>query len=77
MNQVLRWSPIPAALLALAIAGCGDSKSSDGLPVIEKSSRSGMAAPEQPSSPATEQASRTRSIVLQVAGMMKSKSGAT
>lgn len=77
MNRVLRWSPIPAALLVLAITGCSGGSSPDGAPVTDKPSASGSAIPEPPSALAATEPAATRTVVLHVTGMMKSASGAT
>jgi len=77
MDRVLRWSAVPAALLVLAITGCGGDNSPDGAPAAETPSRPETAASKRPPVPATEGATAARTAVLHVTGMMKSKSGAT
>lgn len=63
MTRVLQWSAVPALLMALTITGCGG--------------RSATTAAEGAVATATNEAPPSRTIVLHVTGMMKSKSGAT
>lgn len=75
-NRVQRRSPIPAVLLVLAMAACGVS-SPDGAPATDKLRAGGSTSTTQPSTPATDNATTTRTVILHVSGMMKSKGGAT